>query len=154
MTPFEETRIGCRRPLQASLDADDILGCLLAAVSSHALGDDIQKAAAPRDHPRLMCPCSPDWRGWEQQARSAEAAGTPPPSVKDLCRSSLMGGDGPFLLDQSKGCLEACIGLQLLLMSVFRSLCAKISAFLGQQSEGAVFGVERAVIPSTCLCAL
>lgn len=37
MSPLEETRIGCGRPLQASLDADDILGRLLAAGAWHAL---------------------------------------------------------------------------------------------------------------------
>lgn len=70
MSPLEETRIGCGRPLQASLDADDILGRLLAAGAWHVPGDDIQDAAAARSRPGLMCLAPLAGEAWKRQAGS------------------------------------------------------------------------------------
>lgn len=72
---------------------------------------------------------------------------------KELYRRSSIGLIGGFLFpDQSKGCLEVRAWLQLFWCRSSGRL-RQTSVFLGQRPEGAVLGVERAVVPSPCVCA-
>lgn len=70
---------------------------------------------------------------------------------KELYRRSSIGVIGNFLFpDQSKGCLGVRAWLQLFwCRSSGRS--RQTSVILGQRPEGAVLGVERAVVPSPCV---
>lgn len=70
---------------------------------------------------------------------------------KELYRRCSIGVIGNFLFPtQSKGCLEVRAWLELFWCR-FSGRLRQYCVFLGQRPEGAVLGVERAVVPSPCV---